>query len=288
MTSFLAIFAKLQYFHNFSHFQPFSAIKRILHLLQEKGSGLWLTCLPIQALGQTLNKEEFQTALCVRYGNKVPGTPSHCSCGKKNDLDHMLICKLGGYVSLRHNRIRDLEAELMKEVCHDVKIEPELIPIENETNRGGNVADKARLDVSGVGVWGPYEKTFLDIRVMHPNSPSYKDKSIDQLYSTHENEKKNSYLERVIQVEKASFTPIVLSTYGGVGPEADRHHKRIATLIAEKKNESYSDVINYIRTRLSISLMKSILTAIRGVRGKKRPAAPISSIEYNLIERASE
>ena len=151
------------------------------------------------------------------------------------------------------------------------------------------MADKARLDVSGVGVWGPYDTIpFLDIRVMHPNSPSYKDKSIDQLYSTHENEKKNSFLERVIQVEKASFTPIVLSTYGGVGPEADRHHKRIATLIAEKKNESYSDVINYIRTRLSISLMKSILRAIRGVRGKKRPAAPISSIEYNLIERASE
>ena len=55
--------------------------------------------------------------------------------------------------------------------------------------------------------------------------------------SPSENEKKNSYLERVIQVEKASFTPIVLSTYGGVGPEADRHHKRIATLIAEKKRE---------------------------------------------------
>ena len=33
----------------------------------------------------------------------------------------MLICKLGGYVSLRHNRVRDLEAELMKEVCHDVR-----------------------------------------------------------------------------------------------------------------------------------------------------------------------
>ena len=141
-------------------------------------------------------------------------------------------------MSLRHNRIRDLEAELMKEVCHDVKIEPELIPIENETNRGGNVADKARLDVSGVRVWGPYEKTFPDIRVMHPNSPSYKDKSIDQLYSTHENEKKNSYLERVIQVEKASFTPIVLSTYEGVGPEADRHHNRIATLRCSREEEA--------------------------------------------------
>ena len=224
----------------------------------------------------------------MRYDRNIPGTPSVCSCGKKNDLNHMLICKLGGYVSLRHNRVRDLEAELMKEVCHDVKVEPELIPIERNTNRRGNTAEKARLDVSGVGVWGPYEKTFLDIRVMHPNSPSYMNKSIDQLYTEHENEKKNAYLERVLQIEKGSFTPIVLSTYGGFGPEAEKHHKRIATLIAEKKNENYSDVINHIRTRLNFCLMKSVLTAVRGVRGKKRSAAPISTVEFSLVDRVGE
>ena len=186
---------------------------RILDLLRSKGAGLWLTCLPIQTLGQAFNKEEFQAAVCVRYDKKVPGTPSHCQCGKKNDINHMLNCKLGGYVSMRHNRVRDLEAELMREVCHDVKIEPDLIPIESDATRTGNTAHKARLDVSGVGVWGPYEKTFLDIRVMHPNSPSYMDKPIEQVFLTHENEKKNHYLERVLQIEKGSFTPIVLSTY---------------------------------------------------------------------------
>ena len=79
---------------------------------------------------------------------------------------------------------------------------------------------------------------------------------------------------------------MVFSTYGGCGEEADRHHKRIARLIANKKNEEYADVINHIRTKLSVSLVKSVVTAIRGVRGKKnRSAAPISSLEYNLIER---
>ena len=165
----------------------------------------------------------------------------------------------------------------------------ELLPIANDTNRTrGNIAEKARLDVSGVGVWGNYEKTFLDIRVMHPNSPSYINKSLDQVYALHEKEKKKNYLERVIQIEKGSFTPIVFSTFGGTGTEADRHHKRIATLIATKKNENYADVINFIRTRLRFSLLRSILTAVRGVRGKKRPAAPISSVEFNLIERSDE
>ena len=139
--------------------------------------------------------------------------------------------------------------------------------------------------MSGIGVWGAYEKTFLDIRIMHPNAPSYANKSISDVYVLHENEKKNQYNERVIEIEKGSFTPIVGSTSGGWGIEADRHHKRMATLIAEKKNESYADVINYISTRLRISVLKSILTAVRGVRGKSRKGGPISSISFNLIEQ---
>ena len=135
------------------------------------------------------------------------------------------------------------------------------------------------------GVWGAYEKTFLDIRIMHPNSPSYVNKPIEQVYVMHENEKKRAYNERVLQIEKGSFTPIVVSTFGGMGKEADRHHKRIATLIALKKKENYADVINFIRTRMRFSLLKSILTAVRGVRGKTRPAAPLDTISFNLIEQ---
>ena len=85
------------------------------------------------------------------------------------------------------------------------------------------------------------------------------------------------------------FTPIVLSTYGGFAPEAVRHHRRIATLISpEKKNEEYADVINHIRTRMSFCLMKSLLIAARGVRGKKRSEAPVSSVEFSLVESTGE
>ena len=186
---------------------------------------------------------------------------------------------------MRHNRIRDLEADLMKEIGHDIKIEPELLPLETDKDRRGNNKDKARLDVSGVGVWGSYERTFLDIRVVHPNAPSYINKPIKKIYETHEKEKKRAYNERVIQVEKGSFTPIVVSTFGGMGAEAERYHKRIATLISEKRNERYSDVLNYLRTRLRFSILRSVLTAVRGVRGKssKETTTPISEISYNLI-----
>ena len=109
---------------------------------------------------------------------------------------------------------------------------------------------------------------------------------IEKVYETHEKEKKRAYNERVIQVEKGSFTPIVMSTFGGMGVEAKKFHKRIATLISEKRGERYSDVVNYLRTRLRFSILRSVLTAVRGVRGKSRNemVAPISTLSFNLIE----
>lgn len=53
----------------------------------------------------------------------------------------------------------------MQEVCGDVRIKPQLMPLENNLMRNGNNAENSRLDVSGIGVWGPFDRTFLDITV---------------------------------------------------------------------------------------------------------------------------
>jgi len=73
----------------------------------EKGTSSWLLALPIKAIGYALNKQEFTDAICMRYGWKVKGIPTHCACGKTNSVNHSLICKLGGYTSMRHNSVRD-------------------------------------------------------------------------------------------------------------------------------------------------------------------------------------
>ena len=142
---------------------------------------------------------------------------------------------------------------------------------------------KARLDVSGVGVWGEHERTFLDVKVFHPNCQSYVDMDIGTAYVHHQNIKKNNYQERVLNVEHGSFTPIIFSTAGGVGPEANRHHKRIAQLMALKKKGEYAQIIQYIRTRLRFNLLRSILVAIRGERGRRTKMGPVSGIEFGLI-----
>ena len=99
--------------------------KRALLAAREKGASSWLNSLPLQKYGYTLNKEEFRDSICLRYSWWIPNTPITCGCGKTSDLDHLLTCKLGGYVIMTHNHIRDTMANLLREVCHDVKVEPQ-------------------------------------------------------------------------------------------------------------------------------------------------------------------
>ena len=91
--------------------------KRALELTREKGAGSWLTALPLTRHGYSLNKVEFRDAICLRYSWKIPNTPPVCGCGSENNVDHTLICKKGGYVSMRHNNIRDMNADFQREVC---------------------------------------------------------------------------------------------------------------------------------------------------------------------------
>ena len=119
----------------------------------------------------------------------------------------------------------------------------------------------------------------------HLNCKSYVNMESSQVYAQHERQKKRKYNERVIHIEKGSFTPIVMSTSGGMGKEATIFFKRLALLISEKRHEHYAHVLNYIRTRLRFSLLKSTLMAVRGVRGKRAKDAvlDLSEISYNLI-----
>ena len=51
-----------------------------------------------------------------------------------------MSCKKGGFITIRHNDLRDLNANLLTEVCKDVDIEPHLLPVTGETfdNRTAN------------------------------------------------------------------------------------------------------------------------------------------------------
>ena len=129
----------------------------------------------------------------------------------------------------------------------------------------------------------------MDVRIFHPNSPSYINKTPDSLYKMHENQKKTAYNERVINVDQGTFTPLIFSTSVGMGMECLRYHKRLATLIACKRGEDYSSTMNFIRKKIRFSLLRSTLIAIRGTRVKIQHfrRIPIADVDIGLVDSRS-
>ena len=69
--------------------------------------------------------------------------------------------------------MRDTIAELLKETCKDVQVEPALMPVTGEELPAGtNTTDGARADVSVIGLWQPLSKAFIDIKVFNPHAMS--------------------------------------------------------------------------------------------------------------------
>ena len=176
---------------------------------------------------------------------------------------------------------------MLEQVCKDTVIEPSLIPITTEQlQRGTDVSDGARLDVCTRGFWTPLDRAFTDIRVLHPQAQSNANTSLFQMYRRHENEKKSKYNDRVLQVEKATFTPLVFSTTGGMGNEAARFLKHLAVKLSNKSGQSYSDTVAFVRRRIRFDLLKTCVISLRGYRGKPRgKTSEMDTLDLNLIPK---
>ena len=71
------------------------------------------------------------------------------------------------------------------EVCNDVCIEPELLPVTDEelTGSTANSQAGAHLDIAANGVWGgTFERTDFDVRVFNPHDPSNRHTDLQSVY----------------------------------------------------------------------------------------------------------
>ena len=110
-----------------------------------------------------------------------------------------------------------------------------------------NTTNGARLDIAVNGFWGGgFEQTFLDVRVFNPYAPSNRNTTIEKCFRKHELEKKRAYSQRVREIEHASFTPLVLSASGGLTKKATNFNKRLASLLADKWDQPYSQTMNWL------------------------------------------
>ena len=259
-------------------------VQRALDLAAEKGSSVWLTVLPLREMGFNLNKRDFRDAITLRYDWPVDDIPSTCVCGDAFTLDHAIICKRGGFVTQRHNELRDLEAELLNMVCTDVEIEPVLQDISGEQlGRGSNRAPDARLDIHARGFWENQRSAFFDVRVCHPNADSYKDLELQQIYRNHENEKSAYTRGGFWTSNKELLHPaLIFTSTGGMGNECLQYHCRLAQLISIKKGEHYAKTISWIRARTSFALLRSALICLRGSRARRKAFCDFKNIDIDV------
>jgi hypothetical protein len=172
---------------------------------------------------------------------------------------------------MRHDGLRDLLAHEMREVLHDVQCEPPLQPVTGESlfPKSANTADDARADIRAKSFWRNQQNAYFDLRVFYPHASSYSSRSLSELYSTFERAKKRGYNDRILQIEQGSFTPLVFSSTGGMGPETTVAVKALATLLAEKRKERYSHTMGLLRCRIAFSLMRAATTCLRGTRCRR-------------------
>ena len=64
------------------------------------------------------------------------------------------------------------------------------------------------------------------------NAPSYCGTQVSSLYLHFEREKQWKYERRIREIEMGSFTPLVFSTFGGMGHAAAVFYRRLAFLVS--------------------------------------------------------
>ena len=119
---------------------------------------------------------------------------------------------------------------------HNVSVELGLQALDGEhiQPHTANRKDEARLDIRVNGFWSRGQEAFIDVRVFHQNAPTYHNRDLTALYRMHEGIKKRECGERVREVKRGVFTPLVLSTTGGMARECTVFFRTVADAIAEK------------------------------------------------------
>ena len=83
------------------------------------------------------------------------------------------------------------------------------------------------------------------------------------------NEKKDKYLERVLNVERQPSPWLYFSHLEVCRRSANNLANLIANLIARKSKETYCDVVGHVKTRIRFTMLRTTLIASCGYRGKK-------------------
>ena len=237
------------------------AIRRIK---DGKVSG-WLTVLPLVKYQFDLSAQEFWDGMALRYKRPMINTPELCDgCGADFTLAHALSCRKGGLVIMRHNEVRDAIGDLASLVWNKVRREPIIRDADYQSNRTALVAD-----IGIRGVWSPQVEALIDFRVIDTDAQSYSGHIPREVIAMAEREKKRKYGD-ACEERHSMFSPFCCSVDGMLGGEAEVFVKLIGENLSLKWDRNYSEIMGWIRSRLSFAILRSTILCLRNSRTKWR------------------
>ena len=100
--------------------------------------------------------------------------------------------------------------------------------------------------------------------------------------------KKDKYLEPCLE-RRRTFMPVVYSVDGMACKEAKAYEKRVASLLATKWDRRYSEMVGFVRGRMSLSVIRANTMMLRGARSGQawRPSIE-DSAGVEALGRAAE
>jgi len=96
---------------------------------------------------------------------------------------------------------------------------------------------------------------FLDIKVTAIDAKSYGLQKSEKVLDHHAKENKTKYKEASHE-RRIYFTPLVYSDDGMACKEATAAVRRLASLLADKWNHRYSEMVGFVRTRMALAIVR--------------------------------
>jgi hypothetical protein len=257
-------------------------------------TGVWLTARPGILERTLLSAQEWRDGIYLRYGMTPQGLPAICDgCNQPNSTNHAFNCLNGGLVILRHNDIREELKAIASEIFQPtaITIEPSLsttptsaIPVgqhihtnntttiatnpPTETAPTDNNSTHERGDIAIRGLFERGTNAIIDVKIANLDSVSYRSQDPGKVLLNQEKLKQQKY-KSICETRRESFHPFIASSDGMLAPEATKILQHLAGITAHKQQKPYSAIVNHLRLRISLTLVKAAHHCLRGSRKRR-------------------
>ena len=134
------------------------------------------------------------------------------------------------------------------------------------------------------GFWSKGKQTIFDVTISDVDAASYGGRAVAKILSKREKAKRTNY-ESFCRESLLDFTPLAFGVDGSLGGATNAAVKRLASALAARGNRQYLELCGFVRSRLSIALVRSAHVCLRGARDlHSKPQRPYfeSSVGYSL------